>query len=64
MKNSEKIKSMADEELAEFLTDFDFCSDVCSRQFSDCWKDKCPGECRKYALKWLELQEEDVLWES
>lgn len=31
---------------------------------SDTWKDKCPEECKKYALKWLELQEEDALWGS
>ena len=52
--NKDMIQTFSDEELADLLTDWDFCSDVCSQQYSDNpLVGKCPENCKEQALKWL-----------
>ena len=46
--NADKFRAKSDEELAKWLTDWDFCTDVCSQQYTDSpFKDKCPGNCEE-----------------
>lgn len=52
--NANVIRRMSDEELADLFADWDFCSDVCSQQYSDNpLVGKCPENCKEQALKWL-----------
>ena len=58
--NADKFRAKSDEELAKWLTDWDFCTDVCSQQYTDSpFKDKCPGNCEEQALKWLQQPAEE-----
>ena len=58
--NADKIRAKSDEELAKWLTDWDFCTDVCSQQYTDSpFKDKWPGNCEEQALKWLQQPAEE-----
>ena len=52
--NADVIRRLSDEELADLFADWDFCSDVCSQQYSDNpLVGKCPENCKEQALKWL-----------
>ena len=52
--NKDMIQMFSDEELADLLTDWDFCSDVCSQQYSDNpLVGKCPENCKEQVLEWL-----------
>ena len=58
--NADKIRAMSDEELAHLLTSWDFCSDVCSQQYTDSpFNDECPGTCKELALRWLQQPAEE-----
>ena len=58
--NADKFRAKSDEELAQLLTSWDFCSDECSQQYTDSpFKDKCPGNCEEQALKWLQRPAEE-----
>lgn len=53
--NADIIRRMSDKELADLLADWDFCSDVCSLQYSDNpLVGKCPENCKEQALGWLQ----------
>ena len=52
--NADVIRRMSDEELADLFADWDFCSDVCSQQYSDNpLVGKCPENCKEQVLEWL-----------
>ena len=58
--NADRIRRMSDEELADLLADWDFCSDVCSQQYSDNPPvGKCPENCKEQALRWLRQPAEE-----
>lgn len=59
MTNADRIRSMSDEELAEFInTDFGAfnCSD-CEEPVNE--YGSCTGNCKKLYLKWLSSEVED-----
>ena len=45
--NAERIRTMSDEELAEFVTGTDFCETTCHQEHV------CDGKCEAPVLKWL-----------
>ena len=58
--NGDVIRRMSEEELADLLTDWDFCSDVCSLQYSDNpLVGKCPENCKEQAMEWLQQPVEE-----
>lgn len=44
----EKIKQMTNEELADFLTNVDFCTTVCANS--------CIGDCKNQIFEWLKQE--------
>lgn len=54
--NFDKIRNMSTEELADFLTSFQYC-DVCEEQLEM----YCSGDCRKSISEWLRLKVENNL---
>lgn len=60
--NADKFRAMSDEKLAKFLTDWDFCSDVCSQKYCDSpLGGKCPQNCEEQALDWLRQPAEEEI---
>lgn len=56
MTNADRIRTMTDEELAEFITSMDFdCADYCDSFASGC-AFNCGKKDRKIALKWLKSE--------
>ena len=51
--NADRIRSMSDEELAEFLLHFQHC-DICDEQLEMC----CTEQCTKNIVKWLQSEAE------
>ncbi len=49
MKNGDAIRSMSDEELAEFITD-DMCGLICGAPLA------CEGQCKQKMLDWLKQE--------
>lgn len=62
--NSDKIRNMSDEELAEFITNMDFdCADYCDSFVSGCafnceWLTEPYKKDKEVALKWLQSEAE------
>jgi hypothetical protein len=52
MTNGERIRSMSDEELADFITD-DMCGLICGDPLA------CEGECKQKMLDWLTKEVRD-----
>ena len=52
MKNGDVIRSMSDEELAEFITD-DMCGLICGDPL------ECEGQCKQKMLDWLKREVRD-----
>ena len=50
MKNGDVIRSMSDEELADFITD-DMCGLLCGDPLA------CEGQCKQKMLDWLKEEE-------
>ena len=48
MRNADKLRSMSDEELAEFLTTEDMCELICAPA-----PPHCDGQCKQKMLDWL-----------
>ena len=48
MTNSDKLRAMSDEELAEFLTTEDMCELICAPA-----PPHCDGQCKQKMLDWL-----------
>ena len=51
MKNGDVIRSMSDEELADFITD-DMCGLICGDPLA------CEGQCKQKMLDWLKQEEQ------
>lgn len=54
MTNADRIRSMTDEELAEFLTTEDMCELICSPA-----PPHCDGQCKQKMLDWLKREASD-----
>ena len=62
LSNADKIRAMSDEELAEFLEDWDFCYSYCPQGMAHSPFDPdCSQGCAKELLVWLQqLAEEET----
>lgn len=58
--NADKIRAMSDEELAEFLEDWDFCYGWCPFGMANApYSPECPQNCEELLLSWLQQPAEE-----